>query len=84
MIDPITTGLAAASAVAACVSAFKDGRALFRRWREKKAANRRPAMGLAGNLEQALIASPSAVQEEYDRLSVIAGKPFLDENGRFS
>lgn len=83
MVDPVTiVGVSVAlwSAIAATITAFKDGSSVFSRWREKRGGKIKAK--LSDELHRALMNGPDDVQSEYRRLLGLAGQRFARGDGK--
>ncbi|KAF1984007.1 hypothetical protein K402DRAFT_396202 [Aulographum hederae CBS 113979] len=75
MVDPVTLGIALASAIAGCISAYKSGHDLLRIWREKREARNTSgkttpnALRGADKFDQALQRARKEIDRERQRLS---------------
>jgi len=75
MVDPITLSLGLFAAVTSAITAYKDGRSMYSKWKKKRAAKRQRSCDTS-ELETALVACSSDVQNEYDRMLMLAGPEF--------
>ena len=78
----VIEGFAIAGSVAAIISAFKDGRSLFRNWRAQKKAKR--LQGECDEVQESLRKSPATIEKTYEDFHRRLGNAFGKGDGKNS
>ena len=78
----VVEGFAIAGGIAAIISAFKDGRSLFRSWRAQRKA--RKNLRECDEVQESLRKNPPIIERTYDELHRKLGATFGKGDGRAS